>query len=124
LGWKNFSTEVGVAAGAGRQVAGMQSLSIKVPVHGPGGNLRLDLLVQGALEIVLGSAATLYCWLALRRGRSIRAIATTVLRTYRRPITEANIRAQTPFLKIAMLGGLLIGAVLILSGLVTVVRGL
>src|ERR1700686_916796 len=36
LGWKNFSTEVGVGAGAGRQVAGMQSYSFKVPVHGPG----------------------------------------------------------------------------------------
>jgi hypothetical protein len=81
-------------------------------------------LVRGTFEIVLGSAAIVYCWLALRGGRSIRMVATSVLRTYRRPITDANIRGLAPFLKIAMACGLVLGFIFILSGLLTIVRGI
>ncbi len=86
--------------------------------------MSLGSLVMGAFEIVLGGAAITYCWLALRGGRSIGMIATSVLRTYRRPIAEANIRGLAPFLKIAMACGLALGLIFTVSGLLTIVRGI
>jgi hypothetical protein len=36
LGWENFSTEVGVGVGVGRNVQVTQSLSFEMPFQGPG----------------------------------------------------------------------------------------
>jgi len=83
----------------------------------------MNSVVEGLIITVTGVAAASLCALALRSDRYVHQTLESVYRFYRQPVTPDDIRRRSPYIKTALIVGIVMGVGVDVIGIVTLVIG-
>jgi hypothetical protein len=83
----------------------------------------MNSVVESLIITAIGAACATLCTLGLRSDWYIQQTAESVLRSNRRPVTPDAIAQMAPYLKTALIIGIVMGVAITVIGVITLVIG-